>query len=126
MATAKVKSKADIEWEQRTLCSDESCIGTIGKDGVCRECGKKYEGTLPDFVNVEPESQNGGDAIKEDPAGELTEPAVATPPDTGDTVADNADDEWENRILCSDESCIGVIGPDNCCKECGKPYEKTN
>ena len=23
-----------------------------------------------------------------------------------------AEIEWENRILCSDESCIGVIGPD--------------
>ena len=22
------------------------------------------------------------------------------------------DDDWENRILCNDESCIGVIGPD--------------
>ena len=29
---------------------------------------------------------------------------------------------WENRILCSDESCIGVIGPHGQCKECGKPY----
>jgi len=34
-----------------------------------------------------------------------------------------ADLAWENRILCSDESCIGVIGPDGCCKECGKPYK---
>lgn len=33
----------------------------------------------------------------------------------------NADD-WKNRILCSDESCIGVIGPDGRCKECGKPH----
>ena len=34
-----------------------------------------------------------------------------------------ADSEWEQRILCSDESCIGVIGPDGRCKECGKPYD---
>ena len=34
-----------------------------------------------------------------------------------------SDDDWENRILCSDESCIGVIGPDGRCKECGKPYQ---
>jgi hypothetical protein len=31
--------------------------------------------------------------------------------------------DWENRVLCSDESCIGVIGPDGRCKECGKSYE---
>ena len=33
------------------------------------------------------------------------------------------DDDWGNRTLCSDESCIGVIGPDGRCKECGQPYE---
>ena len=28
--------------------------------------------------------------------------------------------DWENRTLCSDGNCIGVIGPDGKCKECGK------
>ncbi len=32
--------------------------------------------------------------------------------------------DWENRILCSDGNCIGVIGPDGKCKECGKPMEE--
>ena len=32
------------EWNQRRLCSDESCIGVIGPDGRCRECGKPYAG----------------------------------------------------------------------------------
>jgi hypothetical protein len=32
-------------------------------------------------------------------------------------------DGWENRVLCSDGNCIGVIGPDGRCKECGKPYD---
>ena len=31
--------------------------------------------------------------------------------------------DWDERILCSDGNCIGVIGPDGHCKECGKPYE---
>ncbi|MDR1658092.1 MAG: zinc ribbon domain-containing protein [Deltaproteobacteria bacterium] len=26
---------------KRQLCSDESCIGIIGEDGVCTECGKR-------------------------------------------------------------------------------------
>ena len=38
----------DIDWEQRVLCSDGNCIGVIGPDGSCKECGKKYEGTLPE------------------------------------------------------------------------------
>ncbi|MDR2459224.1 MAG: zinc ribbon domain-containing protein [Deltaproteobacteria bacterium] len=27
--------------KKRKLCSDESCIGIIGPDGVCTECGKR-------------------------------------------------------------------------------------
>ena len=38
----------DREWEERTLCSDESCIGIIGPDGRCNECGKPYAGKAPD------------------------------------------------------------------------------
>lgn len=33
------------------------------------------------------------------------------------------EDSFENRVLCSDGRCIGVIGPDGKCKECGQPYE---
>jgi hypothetical protein len=28
--------------------------------------------------------------------------------------------DMDNRILCSDQSCIGIIGPDGRCTECGK------
>jgi hypothetical protein len=30
---------------------------------------------------------------------------------------------WENRVLCSDKNCIGVIGKDSRCKICGKKGE---
>jgi hypothetical protein len=33
------------------------------------------------------------------------------------------EDSFENRVLCSDGRCIGVVGSDGRCKECGKPYE---
>jgi len=33
------------------------------------------------------------------------------------------EDPFSDRILCSDGTCIGVIGPDGRCKECGKPYQ---
>jgi len=33
------------------------------------------------------------------------------------------EDPFADRILCSDGTCIGVIGPDGRCKECGKPYQ---
>ena len=30
--------------------------------------------------------------------------------------------DLSKRLLCSDGACIGLIGPDGRCKECGKPY----
>ncbi len=38
---------------------------------------------------------------------------------------DISDAEWENRRLCPDGNCIGVIGPDGRCKECGRPDKKS-
>jgi hypothetical protein len=102
------KTKSDIEWENRTLCSDESCIGVIGPDGRCKECGKPYEGKL-EWTPSETE------------AIEIDEPNAVEEADDSDDSS--RDQEWENRTLCSDESCIGVIGPDGRCKECGKPFK---
>ena len=103
----KIIFDTDEDWEKRTLCSDESCIGTIGPDGKCKECGKVYEGKLSE-----------GHATKS------AQPVVvkAQKPISADETV--SDDDWDKRELCSDEACIGVIGQDGCCKECGKPCSK--
>ena len=112
----------DQEWENRVLCGDESCIGTIGPDGRCRECGRPYEGSLPDRTQPDPPNESaaasGGDATAAEETPEV--PPVNDDNQTGDDSISDTDDEWERRTLCPDESCIGVIGPDGCCKECGK------
>jgi len=106
------------DWENRILCSDESCIGVIGPDGKCKECGKAYEDKLTAPASA------GEIAIASDL--EKTS-AIETKQDkdaadsSGET---NTAEDWENRILCSDESCIGVIGPDGKCKECGQPRKE--
>jgi len=100
----------DSDWGERTLCSDESCIGVIGSDGRCKECGKPYAGTAAGVPF--PPSEPPAAVVEADPP-----PAAEPPPD--------ADDPWESRRLCSDESCIGVIGPDGRCKECGKPFQES-
>jgi len=41
---APADGSAAIDWEDRQLCSDGNCIGVIGSDGRCRECGKPYAG----------------------------------------------------------------------------------
>ncbi|HPD56673.1 MAG TPA: hypothetical protein P5294_07920 [Smithellaceae bacterium] len=92
------------DWEKRILCSDESCIGTIGIDGKCKECGRVFEGELPADNRI----------VSSKPVAAAEQKIKAQ---------SSEDDDWEKRILCSDESCIGVIGPDGRCKECGKPLK---
>lgn len=113
MKSNSEKRAIDEEWEKRRLCPDGNCIGVIGPDGCCKECGRKVGKGDGAPVSSEPheesrgESEDGGqDAAA---GGWDDDPAVA------------ADDEWENRTLCSDESCIGVIGPNGTCRECGTP-----
>lgn len=95
------------DWENRILCPDESCIGVIGADGRCKECGNSYEGSQPaESSDTQTRSELEDDIDTDQP-----------------TRSDFDDSDWENRTLCSDESCIGVIGPDGRCKECGKFYK---
>ena len=108
------KSQIDIEWENRQLCSDGNCIGVIGPDGLCKECGKPSDKSIDntfdstDTLSVEEEYENH---CEDHTAESATR--------TADT-----DTEWENRQLCSDGACIGVIGPDGMCKECGRALEE--
>ena len=110
------KNQADIEWDNRILCSDGNCIGVIGPDGRCKECGKPYEGKLPEEISNPKVDFDEKPVVKEDSAVSKQD---------GDNVEakSQADLEWDNRRLCSDDNCIGVIGPDGRCKECGKPFE---
>lgn len=104
---------SDEEWNQRILCSDGACIGIIGKDGKCNECGTAYTGDLP-LPAVDTD-----DADDADLKGDFFDETAA---DTDENdVSDITDTEWDNRALCSDGNCIGVIGPDGLCNECGKP-----
>jgi hypothetical protein len=94
----------EVDWENRTLCSDGNCIGVIGSDGSCKECGKPYDGPTIE-----------GQVFDADTADEVDEEI-----EDEEVTADKSD--WEDRQLCSDGNCIGIIGSDGRCKECGKPY----
>jgi len=107
------KTQVDVEWETRTLCSDESCIGVIGSDGRCKECGILYDGDLKEMP------VSADTTVSED----TTDSSDVDVLDAEEPIA-QVDDDWETRRLCSDESCIGVIGPDGRCKECGKAFSK--
>jgi len=113
-------NRADSEWANRVLCSDGNCIGVIGPDGRCKECGKPYQGKLPETFHS-PATDRQPASAEEEIAE--TDPKPSYPEPVGEAAGSGTDDsDWENRILCSDGNCIGVIGPDGRCKECGRPY----
>ena len=117
MENEENKIETGLEWEQRTLCSDESCIGVIGPDGRCKECGLPYTGGPSGNIEQTPVEADFEEVVEDEDADEDLEEF------SEDEDAALTDLEWEHRTLCSDESCIGVIGPDRRCKECGKPQD---
>jgi len=102
---------ADADWDSRILCSDGRCTGIIGPDGRCGECGTRYEGI------------SGAAATPVAPEAGIPLCASAGAAEPLPAAAEEADPDWDSRILCSDGNCIGVIGPDGRCKECGLPRQ---
>lgn len=124
MGKNKTPDKSDLRWKYRVLCSDESCIGVIGPDKRCRECGRLYEGELPSYFEEYVFEDEKDKDDKEMPFEDTGVEGLDEDEENDDAEdAPIADDEWANRILCSDESCIGVIGSDGRCKDCGKPLD---
>ena len=82
--------------EARQLCPDGNCLGVV-VDGKCNVCG------LP--AGVEP------------PAGSPDASMVAEGGHVDEMQSEAFDDD---RQLCPDGACTGVIGSDGKCKECGR------
>lgn len=80
-------------------CPDESCMGVIGPDGRCTECGRRAEPT-DDEWNAEDEGDDQGEGHDDAWAGGEGDP--------------------DDRVPCPDGSCIGIIGPNGRCTECGR------
>jgi hypothetical protein len=134
--TVQEDLEADPEWEKRVLCSDGNCIGVIGPDGRCKECGKPYDGPEqiydPDDNEQEIYDSPPDEGLISDEQDFSPEDSdnynnhfdkSSTETDSESEPESESESEWDKRILCSDGNCIGVIGPDGRCKECGKPYE---
>ncbi len=99
------------EWDQRQLCPDDACIGVIGDDGTCKVCGRaapnwgdeRKRGLIAEPADYDDESDDADDEIEENaPVSNVNDP------------------DWEDRKLCPDDACIGVIGDDGTCKVCGR------
>jgi len=104
MENQDTKFQADIEWEQRKLCRDESCIGVIGPDGRCKECGLPFEEGPSDGIVEEPAMENLEEYETEEELEESeTEEELEDVEENGEEKLD-LDLEWEQRTLCSDEA----------------------
>jgi hypothetical protein len=91
---------AELDLENRKLCPDGACIGVIGEFGRCKVCGLAYDGA------------DDGAFKGEYPAE--PEPEAASAASDEDSAFD------DDRQLCPDGACIGVIGSDGKCKVCGR------
>jgi len=101
----------DVEWEHRRLCTDGACIGVIGDDGRCKVCGALAPETGGPFRATPLEAEMMVNVVDDG-----ADAAQASAQASGTSA--ELDDE---RELCPDDACIGLIGADGRCKECGKP-----
>ena len=119
MNSDRKNTQENDDWENRQLCVDGNCIGVIGPDGRCKECGKPH----PTATVRGAETSNVGPATSDVEISENNRVSdVSGQPAAAESEPGETGDDWEDRRLCSDGTCIGVIGPDGRCKECGKPY----
>lgn len=89
----------------RELCVDGGCIGLVGQDGYCRECGKPGASAALD-------PRRRGLRDESDIMEELDEHIIK-----GDMMP--APEGFEDRRLCPDGACIGLLDQDGRCRQCG-------
>lgn len=100
----------DLDLDDRQLCPDDNCIGVLGPDGRCKECGRQGTATSRNGSKIE---------VIEAPVTPATSRAASERDADGDDGdADGA--AWDDRALCADDTCIGVLDDNGVCKECGK------
>ena len=112
------EAPSGVDLLHRSLCPDGACVGLIGPDGQCKECGK-----VGPSVRSDPRlrgMKNEASAPPE-PKGAPPEQSTEPEPEGQFELSSPSSDSsnFEDRKLCSDGACIGLIGPDGVCAECG-------
>ena len=130
------------EWDRRQLCPDGACIGVIGPDGLCKVCGRAAQGwgderkrglvadasddddgldEDEDYDDADDDEELDDDEDQDDDAYDDDHPISPGSPALLGALA-----EWNERRLCVDGACIGLLGDDGLCKVCGKAGSKAN
>lgn len=106
-------------WEERQLCPDGNCMGVIGLDGRCKECGVIA-------TEVAPEHGADGEGVSrrtEGGEGSVGDPSASDEAQAEDSalgISLEGPDELADRRLCPDGNCLGLLGEDDRCKICGR------
>jgi hypothetical protein len=102
------------EWDERQLCDDGACVGVVGADGKCTVCGRAGAARTSDLGLQTSDSE---DQSRELPKPEARSPkSEARSPDPDPT----GDPDWDQRTLCPDGACTGLINADGKCGVCGR------
>jgi len=122
MDRSEEAQREEDQMMERIPCPDESCIGTMGSDGYCRVCGRKGEkpAAAPDTAPGEA-GNTVDEAAGEDPPATAEAEEQPEIDAAHEDTASPPDDDWDQRQLCADESCIGTLGRDGRCRVCGQP-----
>jgi hypothetical protein len=108
---------------RRRLCPDGACVGLIGDNGRCKVCGMPAAGPGAESEAKITDSGSVTWDTSQDPARDEDSDDSTLPR----TLADVAHLEGggatfdPKRRLCSDGSCLGVIGANGRCNVCGLP-----
>jgi hypothetical protein len=105
----------------RRLCPDGTCVGVIGADGRCRECGRAADASAsdpagPHLTAVPARAEGESDDESADGSGNEALSAGAA----RDHDALDAGGFDSARRLCDDGSCIGVVQESGVCSVCGR------
>lgn len=109
------------DWDQRELCSDGACVGVLDDHGVCKTCGTKAPGWQPraaDAPAVDADDAETAASAETDAPAEPAAPA-SSPAATSAPSMFEIDGDPDDRKLCPNGACVGLIGDDNTCKVCG-------
>jgi hypothetical protein len=124
LATAFVAPEAaPDDWDDRQLCIDGGCIGVLDRSGACRVCGKVDPGfKAPAGRSAAPRGADGEGGVEDSEdsdEGDEGGSAAASGSAAGGGDGSGSGDEWDERKLCEDGACIGVVVGGRC-TTCGR------
>lgn len=109
----------------RVCCPDDFCTGILDQNGTCGTCDRTYSQYASSANKPAPhdESPEENQAVAVDTRQDTDEANESAEASTSTEVSSETrsmeDFSPDDRIVCPDDMCTGVIGPDGHCGTCG-------